>query len=645
MIRCSTMLLLAAALAACGDDVQPILAGAPDRPVVLDSVSGDSVLAYHPTLPDSVATPPPPRPPPPPVDTAPPVPVSGFRFVSAQQQANWQALRATNDPLYRLAVANCALTATSGERYADSGLWCAWIAVVNNDSIAAAKSVRKLKGVSIAASQNTVREALIEVILHRDLLGAWLTDADRAVIDPVLTQWASRAASQLGSDSDVMVGMGCGALLWQLAGGAPVPAAVLPTLTRYVNTARDGVWIESSHYNIGTLLLFTMCNRSIQVATGQEVVPGATAMLYNAGKAQALEMTPDLRQSIQWGDVEGPRDLRLFRRVTLFHTFEHPWAVSTLASLYTRYGRTGYGSAEPWARALLYADPARVAQPIPTDVSHLAASMGQLFWRRGTTLSWAMAMPRTGVQHTSTTNPFDLQMYRDGEWVLTHPVMYSVPLNEVTPNTPLYAGLGIFLQSGMTWADSGGGWRAIAGQSSGSYFTSNYPSPPAFLRSGHRVVVFAEEAGFDVAVVRDSVDMTDPRILARYTSYRSTGTYLHQQRIVEFEGAPWSNWHTPVAPTVTGNLIAWTTPGAQSASITAFADAPIQTITVDETSYLTGTIEASENRRQTRVRNPGVLYQVFLAGQGTPPAVSRQANTITVGSRTFTITTAGVVVQ
>lgn len=605
--------------------------------VRVDTLPGRVDTVYV-TRPDS--TPPvvpPPPPPPPPVDTTTPAPpATGHRFVSAERFAAWAALKAANHPFWQQAVTTCAATGTSGEAYADNGEWCALVAATTNDATAAGKAIAKLRQIGTGAGANEVREYFIARILQRDLLAPWLTPADYAAIDPVLTQWAGRASAINAADSDQMTGNGCGAILWDIATGTPPTRPnVTNAIARFVAVGRGGQWIESAEYNMGTVVLLTQCQIAYRKATGNDVVPGVAQFLADAGTVGAFELTPDGKAAIQWGDDQYPRDLRLYRRVTFLSALPNPYAQGAVQGFLAGWP---ISSASLMARALFYAHPEITPQALPSQAVHVAPGMGMLYRRDGALLQWAMVLPKTGVHHTDITAPMDLQVYRNG-WLLTGSIGYGYGVHELGQNAPVYAGLNLFSQSGMTWADSGHGWAAIAGVTRGTYFTSAYPAPPEFLHYGGRVVVQATVGGNPVAIVRDSVAMDDPRTLPNYASYRTTGTYPHQQRITEFDGKFWALWHAPQQPTVTGNEVRWTAATGEAVKVTTCQ--PVQVALVNEQGVLTGTIKPSEIRWQARLHPSGpVLVQVFsLAGA----SVGCQGDRVTVDGVAFTVTSTGVV--
>ena len=146
-------------------------------------------------------------------------------------------------------------------------------------------------------------------------------------------------------------------------------------------------------------------------------------------------------------------------------------------------------------------------------------------------------------------------------------------------------------------------------------------------------------------VTRDTVDMDDPRTLPKFARYRNSGLWMHQTWIAAAEGLPWTVWHSPVAPTITGNTLTWQTAGGQTVAIDALTDGSLRSVVVDEKT-LGGTVAASEQKFHTKLNTDArVLWSVVRIGTGTPPTVTRVGDTVTVGSRTITITTAGVVVD
>jgi hypothetical protein len=188
-------------------------------------------------------------------------------------------------------------------------------------------------------------------------------------------------------------------------------------------------------------------------------------------------------------------------------------------------------------------------------------------------------------------------------------------------------------------------WSAITGTTQGPLYTGYYDPPPSFVRYAGRTALTTEVDGWTVIVTRDTVDMDDPRTLPKFARYRNSGLWMHQTWIAAAEGLPWTVWHSPVAPTITGNSLTWQTAGGQTVAIDALTDGSLRSVVVDENT-LGGAVAASEQKFHTKLNTDArVLWSVVRIGTGTPPTVTRVGDTVTVGSRTITITTAGVVVD
>ncbi|MBP9899402.1 MAG: hypothetical protein KBF28_13565, partial [Gemmatimonadales bacterium] len=194
---------------------------------------------------------------------------------------------------------------------------------------------------------------------------------------------------------------------------------------------------------------------------------------------------------------------------------------------------------------------------------------------------------------------------------------------------------------------SGAGWIAIAGVTGGSPYASNYYlPPPSFIRYAGRTSVAGTVGATTVVITRDTVDMDDPRTLPRFDRYRPTthSSSPHQAWINDANGLPWTIWHAPVRPSVSGNVLTWATAGGQAVRVELLADQPIQTATFDEATLwgaVPHAIRASELGWQTRANTAApVLWSVVQIGPPLP--VTRSGDTITVGGQAWTLTTAGV---
>ncbi len=162
-------------------------------------------------------------------------------------------------------------------------------------------------------------------------------------------------------------------------------------------------------------------------------------------------MTEDLQSAVQWGDVQHPREYlgRLYKTVTMLGmlagaaegTVESGRAMGLIDALAQRYGWQGYNSIEPNARFYLLYDPYAARAAWQASPGFVADGRGHLLARTVSTLFSAMMVPPTGVDHSGAYLS-DLQLYRNGEWVITHPLGYAGPAYQgESVNGLLIAGL------------------------------------------------------------------------------------------------------------------------------------------------------------------------------------------------------------
>ncbi len=266
------------------------------------------------------------------------------------------------------------------------------------------------------ASANDVRENFLENVIIFDWLRPILSQAERDSVVAGLNRWAEYALGintkryQGGfsyADSDALVGYYFGVAATDLATrglpghrdwltataaeGANLPVGGLTPTAADRSTVRNalhqyllgpgagGQWFESSGYNTGTVSLMAMGYGALAPAVSDGALDDFHAFLEDAGTAAPWRYTPDLDQPVQWGDDEHPRDLRgrLFKHVTMLSLLagvlgDSPGGRSAqglLQAFYARYGSTGgYGTAEPWPRALLFWDPWQPARHCPQRI-------------------------------------------------------------------------------------------------------------------------------------------------------------------------------------------------------------------------------------------------------------------------------------
>ncbi len=280
-----------------------------------------------------------------------PVAPSQPRFLwTAEWQANWERARAENHAWWRLIKSNADKTGTSEEQWNDYGQWCALVYQITGEQAYGEKAVAKVLPLVTPVNANHVREFYIEAVILYDWLLPAMTAQQKVDYEARLNKLAEYS---LGinqpiytggfrlDDSDQTVGQYFGLALTDLAlgtdylsqssqaghlpktplGGLEVTndgtETVRNTIESYFENAAGGQWIESSEYNLGTNKLVLMGVNAIRTATGQEHFPEAVEYFAALKQNMLAELTPDLKDSFQWGDLEHPHSLDMFHRGAL----------------------------------------------------------------------------------------------------------------------------------------------------------------------------------------------------------------------------------------------------------------------------------------------------------------------------------------
>lgn len=527
------------------------------------------------------------------------------------RQAVWNKMRVMGHPWWRLVQDTADKTGTKAERYGDVGLPAALLYQVTGDPRYAAKAYARVER-NEARSRNYTRETFAEHVVLYDWLYPALTPAQRAAFYGKLNDWADLC---LGAgpkpwgtrtpDSDELVGHYFGLALLDLATGPDNPRAgsflkatwtdkgkVKPVggldataaddstmrnaVARFAAAAAGGEWIESDEYNLGTLKLLLIGAEGVRTATGKDHFPELSRLIPQLALAQVRSVTPDLKAAIQWGDVEHPRNLDLNKRTTLLAMLAGltrddpaagPYAARLVDDLVGLYGATGYKSAEPTARALLFYDPYAPRKDWRALLPEwdYRAGQGMLVHRTADGLFAAHVPNRVLVDHE--VEYFgDFQLYLNGEWAVTRPLGYgSHPTGPVAANNLLVGGRSSMYDRRPVAHAGGPGWAYLAGTTGGPLYGpgGQYDPPPAYVRELSRGRVYlppAAAGGPAAVVVCDRVAADDPRKLPKADRYRPFDK-------AGVEGAPASavEWviHAPERPAAAGGAAAWKTPGGR----------------------------------------------------------------------------------
>ena len=586
------------------------------------------------------------------------------------------------------------LAAASGApRYGDRGLWCTLLYQITGNATYARVAWNQFQPLVTAPppSANDVREELIENAVLFDWLYPALTPAERDYAVVGLNGWASYAMAigtptyvggiRIG-DGDANVGyyFGLAAIDLATAGlnshhvnwlgatqtaGSVVPVGGLDATGANPQTLRNmvawyvtqngagGEWDESTEYNLGTQVLLAMGAEAIRTATGVDHYPEITTYLGDAARSQGYFITPDLKQSIPWGDIEHPRDftgllwkldtwLGTLAGITESNGGAGAYAKGLLEAIFTKYGMTGYLSGEPWARFFLFYNPyAPSADWTSGPAGKYFAGTGHLFVHANNALFDARMANRTGEDH-EVHYLNDFQLYRNGEWAITHPQGYGGTADHAEGvNSLLLAGLSAMSSRGPDAVQLGSDWWSITGSTSGMFYDMPYyQPPPAFVRAASRTVVYLQRSGLDIVVVQDALDMDDPKSLPNFGRYRAAdlATINGSAALVQWV------MHAPVMPSVNGDVASWRSPGGQPVTVTTLSPVPTTTVVIPEQSALSvSNYSASEltgyQLRVVPVFTGGqlVLRHVIIVGAQQAVDVHLTGNTIYVGTTTITI--------
>src|SRR3954470_3101170 len=417
---------------------------------------------------------------------------------TAERQAVWNRMKREYDAnpsapatrgakWYRLAKLNadCAC------RYSDNGIWGTLLFQMTGDRKYAnlafmqiQKSFFPLTGAAL--SGNFVREYSIELVMMYDWLYPGLSDAQRAQFLAKLNEmfttatapnkWLTGGLPYRIEDTDQTTGTYFGVVLHYLATGDTNPVAgeiynrayvggldstaagadTWRNAIRYFVTqmAQGGEWMESAYYNNGTVRLLMMGAEGVRTATGLDHFPEVHDFVKDHGRRLAQFGTPDLKQTYQWGDQQFVRNFA--HRVYAYQTTgemvagltQHdpevgPYIEQLIYSLDDKYG----AQAEPWGRFFLMFNPYAARRPI-TEMPNtfFAGGQGMLLQRSG----WTADDSLFGVQIRPSQMTVDhqvfyfgdFQLYRRGEWAISHPLGYDESLkNGDAANAMLIGGL------------------------------------------------------------------------------------------------------------------------------------------------------------------------------------------------------------
>jgi hypothetical protein len=579
-----------------------------------------------------------------------------------QQQWVWQQMKAEYDAnpsnpqtnaaeLYKLLKDN----ADCNCRYSDTGLWDTIMYQITGDAAYAQKAWNKWSSGTLftnptAFKGNTMREHGIESVLIYDWLYPSLTPTQRQTfIDRMNTALAAEGLDNTRTtDTDATTGEYFTAAMFYMAtkdvnpnaasvfnhahvGGFTPTASDMSTLRNAIQyyseeLAEGGEWMESSEYNLGTTVLLTMGYESMKTATAPtDYYPEVGALLPKLAERDTYAVTPDLNQVYQWGDEQEPRSFTyVFRRMTnegalqgaTQGTPESARLHSLMNAIMAKYGASGYGSAEPWARFFLFYNPyAATVDWRTSPLWRYAPGQALLLRRDGfqsqDSLFGAQFLPEKGdVDHT----PMffgNFQLYRAGQWTITHPITYNLIGTGVDGGVNQMIIEGLPQWHGFLPGSEYHKVRAVRNDVDFSYLVGTmggqsrpagyYDPPPTFLHEHTRSVLYLPSTNdqSDVIVVFDRVNSENPLTLPKSDRYHNNEKTGMASSIAE--GRKQFVLHAPVKPTTTSTGFQWTQ-GSQTVDVKTLLPSGVQPWYVDEKIRYSSITSFDDNEKNWQTR-------------------------------------------
>jgi len=561
-----------------------------------------------------------------PIPTCAPLPLKTPRAPklvwTCERQNFYEKLRAANGPHWQQLMNYAGRTATANAAYGDYGEFAALVYQVTGEVTYAQKASAQMRAelrANASPSQIFTREHQADFAIIYDWIKGGIPQAERDEIEAALYGYVTHLLS-LGSatepvrldDSDQTVGNYFGSMLLALStpenprsaavlanpvfGGLDATAASKTNMRNAIklyieNWAKGGVFVESAYYDLGTLILVGQGIEAMRTLTGTDHFPEFAGFAEQVVRAQIAQMAPNLDAAVKWGDIEGGRDVEAWRRYQTLGVYTgllplnsslRPYATKFVNDLKAHFPNDPIYRGRYW----YYFDPSAPTADWRADMprTHFASGQGILFhhdgWQPMDSLFFSFMRPSPmGIDHESALFG-DFQLYRKGEWALTHPIGYGGGADDPEAiNSMLLGGLDSMIDRKRVGESHGadGSYTYFAASAQGDRYTPPYyMPPPAFVSEWTRSIVYLPtlSKSADSVVVYDRVNAVAPTVVDRYRGDDAT----------RIRNAPaLKQWlvHTPVAPTMTESGASWAA-GSQKVELTALAPAQRSARVIDE---------------------------------------------------------------
>ncbi len=265
------------------------------------------------------------------------------------------------------------------------------------------------------------------------------------------------------------------------------------TLLTYSYIARGGTWMESSEYNSGTYQYVCLGIEMIRTASGVDYLSEFRPLHEQMAMGLVHGMTPDMLDLAHWGDEGAP------------HAIKTPGIVSGLALIAGANRGNAAGKAlrqtmldlynSSSAQQALYANAYTMGDPIQGTTARsanatnlLSRGTGHFYardgWGTDNSFLYAWMESQDTVQHYHFSFG-DVQLYRKGEWVLSHPIGYNTANQQgEMKNSMTFAGQSAAMETrGIDKAEQGADYAYCVGTTSGNKYVNTNPNniPQSFL--------------------------------------------------------------------------------------------------------------------------------------------------------------------
>lgn len=283
-------------------------------------------------------------------------------------------------------------------------------------------------------------------------------------------------------------------------------------LRNIIAQAQGGELPESSSYNLGTSqLLILGC-----AAIGWDEFPEAKAWLVELGEQLRWQVTPDLKESVQWGDVENPHDLLLRVRVPLMLEViglggDPEGKLLQLAAALPPVPGNYFWNC--MYRAMWCFDPAllpkvpRVEHPV--GLRHCAN--GLTIYRTHDTLLQVFAAHPTGYDHQM--SQWDTRLWHHGDWLSDHPIGYSPWATNF--NAALAFGLEPMSDRGRVSARLTADGCEIVLETRGPRYVGGWDRPPSYIDLWRQTIQLQPGK----LTITNTVELRQPTRLERYEGW------------------------------------------------------------------------------------------------------------------------------